>query len=113
MKKIILTLLLISFLTLSVIGLTTAVEPAPRVGLLEGLQRIINVLFAILVIVAVIFIILGAYSLMTAGGDQTKIETGRTKIIYAIIAVVVAILAWGVIDFVRRHIEGGGGGMWI
>ena len=143
MKKIILTLFLISFSVVPVIGLatdppevagcaglTTRAEclagfphegiihtcfwnhptaphcrhyapPAPEIAPLAALDTIINVLFTVLVVVAVIFIILGAFSLLTAQGDETKISTGRQKILYAIIAVVVALLARGLVDWVR------------
>ena len=100
MKKIILTLFLISFLVVPIVGLAT-IEPAPVVDPLDALDTIINVLFTVLVVVAVIFIILGAFSLLTAQGDDTKISTGRQKILYAIIAVVVALLARGLVDWVR------------
>ena len=77
------------------------IEPAPIVDPLDALDTIINVLFTVLVVVAVIFIILGAFSLLTAQGDDTKISTGRQKILYAVIAVVVALLARGMVDWVR------------
>ena len=100
MKKIILALLLIGFLVVPVIGLG-AIEPAPDIEPLDAIETIINVLFTILVAVAVIFIILGAFSLLTADRDETKISTGRQKILYAIIAVVVALLARGLVEWIR------------
>ena len=101
MKKIILTLLLISILV-PLIGLATALpEPPPLIDPVDALTTIANVLFGILVLAAVIFIILGAFSLLTADGDETKIGTGRQKILYAIIAVVVAMLARGLVEWIR------------
>ena len=100
MKRIILVLLLIGFLVVPVVGLAT-IEPAPEVPPLDALDTIINVLFTVLVIVAVIFIILGAFTLLTAQGDEDKINKGRTQILYALIAVVVAIAARGLVDWIR------------
>ena len=97
MKKFILVLLLISFLIMPVAGV---IADAPTIEFEGALQTIINVLFFLLITVAVIFIILGAFKLMTAQGDEESIKTGRTHILYAIIAVVVALLARGVIDWV-------------
>ena len=97
MKKFILVLLLISFLIMPVAGV---IADAPLIEFEGALQTIINVLFFLLITVAVIFIILGAFKLMTAQGDEESIKTGRTHILYAIIAVVVALLARGVIDWV-------------
>ena len=76
----------------------------PEVELEIGLERIANALFFILATVAVIFIIIGAFTLLTAQGDEDKIKTGRQQILYAVIAVVVGILAWGIIQFIRRAI---------
>ena len=101
MKKSILVLLLIAFLVLPVIVEATEVVTAPGIGLLAALEVIINVLFTLLVAVAVIFIIFGAFELLQAGGDPEKIGAGRAKILYAAIAVIVALLARGIIAFVR------------
>ena len=108
MKRIILVLLLIGFLAVPAIGAEQLPEApagqlpeAPVEHPLEMLDRIINVLFAVLVIVAVIFIILGAFTLLTAQGDEDKINKGRTQILYALIAVVVAIAARGLVDWIR------------
>ena len=82
-------------------GVTGEIEVAPKIPPLGALDTIINVLFTVLVIVAVIFIILGAFALLTAQGDEDKIKTGRQQILYAVIAVVVALLARGIVDWVR------------
>jgi len=105
MKKIVLTLLLISFLLLPVVG-SAAIIPAPEIGFLIGLDRIENIIFTILVAAAVIFVMIGAFQLLSAGGDTEKIGEGRQKILYAVIAVVVALLARGIIDFIRRAFPG-------
>ncbi len=100
MKKGVLALLLIGFLTLPIIGLAT-ITPAPEVPFLIGLDRIVNIIFTILVAAAVIFVMIGAFQLLTAGGDAEKVSQGREKILYAVIAVVVALLARGIIAFIR------------
>ena len=71
---------------------------------IETIRIIANLLFGILALVAVIFIILGAFALMTAQGDATKIETGRTQILYAIIAVIVAAVSWGAVTWILEQI---------
>ena len=81
--------------------------PIPDIPFLEGLERITNALFFILITVAVISIIIGAFMFLTAQGEEDKIKTGRQQILYAVIAVVVAIFARGIVDFIRRRLEGG------
>jgi uncharacterized protein involved in exopolysaccharide biosynthesis len=103
MKKIILILLLIGFV-FSGLPVYGDVIEAPELELMDALNTIINILFWILLTIAAGFIILGAYHLMTAQGDPTKLEVGKNKILYAIIAVVVAMLARGIIIFIREQL---------
>ena len=113
MKKIILTLFLVSFLFLPLFGMAQPAfdvgvgldEPAPYISLDRAIENITNILFALLIAAAVIFIIIGAFGLMTAGGDDTKLTEARKKILYAIIAVVIAILARGVVNFIIQELR--------
>ncbi len=77
-------------------------RPMPRVDLIPGILRVVDIIFTILVAAAVIFVMIGAFQLLTAGGDAEKVSQGREKILYAVIAVVVALLARGIIEFIRR-----------
>jgi FtsH-binding integral membrane protein len=61
--------------------------------LFSTINYIINWIFFILLIVAVIVGILGAYNIITSGGSAEKVETGRKLIMYAIIGVIVAMFA--------------------
>ena len=76
------------------------IKPPEGICPIKTIRRIAELLFGILAIVAVIFIIIGAFQLMTAQGDATKIETGRTQITYAIIAVIVAAVSWGAVGWI-------------
>ncbi len=51
-------------------------------------------------LVAVAFIIFGAYTLITAGGDPDNIAKGQKMITNAIIGLVLAALAFMIINFV-------------
>ena len=64
-----------------------------------------NWLFAFLLIVAVIFIFLAAFSYMTAAGDPEKMGKAKSKLIYAIIAIVIALVAKGV-QLILRDVLG-------
>ncbi len=57
-------------------------------------------IFWIVIALAVIFILVAAIGFLTAGGNPEKIEKARSQLIYALIAVAVAVLAWGLINFV-------------
>lgn len=108
MKKIFFSLILSSFLLLPAIGLATGdIGDAPEVPLIIGIGRIVNIIFTILMAAAVLFVMIGAFQFITAGGDTEKVTAAREKILYAVIAVVVALLSWGIIDLIRRGIYPG------
>lgn len=52
-----------------------------------------NWIFYIFSALAVIFIVIGAITMMTAAGDPEKFKTGRMYVLYAVIGVVVGLLA--------------------
>jgi len=105
MKKILSSLILISLLAVPVIGLAQA-ETAPTIDVMVALTRVTNWLFAILLIIAVIYIILAAYNFITAGGDPAKVQMARSNLMYALIGVAVALLARGLVALVRTIIGG-------
>ncbi len=59
-----------------------------------------NWMFGILLLLAVIFIVYAAFLYLTSGGDEDKTKTAKNYIIYAVIAIAVAILARGIIAVV-------------
>ncbi len=95
-----------SLKTFAVIGLIAPilalaqVPPTPPVapitsyvGVINLLNTITNWLFAILIALAVIFIIIAAFKYLTAGGDPEKVKSANHSLIYAVVAIAVAIVA--------------------
>lgn len=70
-------------------------------GVLENIVGWAQVFFYI---VATLFIILAAFSYLTASGDETKVKNAKTKIIYSLIAIAIAIIAGGVVALVRNFV---------
>lgn len=97
MKKIILGLVLASFLLLPVVLLAEA----PTVTPITALGKIRDALYSLLLIIATIFIILAAFNFITAAGDPEKVKTARNYVIYALVGVIVAVLARGFIDYIK------------
>jgi len=60
--------------------------------------------YSVLVALAVIFIIYAAFKFLTAGGDEKNIETAKQQLIYAIIALAVAMLATGVVAVMKEFL---------
>ncbi|MFA5135146.1 MAG: hypothetical protein WC505_05195 [Patescibacteria group bacterium] len=51
-------------------------------------------------LIAVIFILYGGFTWMTAGGNEDKISTAKKIITAAVIGLIVILLAWAIVTFV-------------
>ena len=111
-KKFLTVLAIMSFLVLPVFALGQAVPPAQPGEIVQAPQRspflivqnVVNVLFTVLLIAALIVIVIAAFTFVTAAGEPTKVQTARNLIIYAIIGIVVAIAARGIISYIRANV---------
>lgn len=61
---------------------------------------VINIAIFFIAIVAVIVIILGGVQFATSLGDPTKTTQGRNMLLYGVIGLAVAVLAWTIVNFV-------------
>lgn len=111
MKKVLLSLVAISLLVAPVIALAQTHEEAPELEVCCGpdsvVVRLMNWLFTILLIVAAVFIIIAAYYFITASGDPDKTKTARNFVLYALIGVLVAFAARGLVFLVRTIVTPG------
>lgn len=69
------------------------------------IKNIINVLLYGLGIVAVIAIIIGGFVYVTSNGDAAKIKKAKDIILYAVIGLVVALLAFAIVNFVIQRMR--------
>lgn len=61
---------------------------------------IVNVLLFIIGAVSVIMIIFGGFRYVTSGGDSGGVTSAKNTILYAIVGLVVAVLAYAIVNFV-------------
>ncbi len=61
--------------------------------IMDAIYTATDWIFAIVLAIAIIFIIWGAFTIMTAGGNSDRVTTGRNYIIYAIVGFIVALMA--------------------
>jgi hypothetical protein len=107
MKKII-TLSLLSILVAFPVfaQITGVVNPPEKIKTFEDIlalvNQIINYIFTALLIFAIIFILIAAFSWMTAAGDPTKTGQARDKLLYALIALAIGALAKGLVFMVAN-----------
>jgi cytochrome bd-type quinol oxidase subunit 2 len=89
-SKILITAGLISAIASTVLAQAGGGLPQDIKDIIERIKRILQ---SLAFIVAGIFIMLGGYSIITAGGSAEKVETGRRWILYAIVGLVVILIA--------------------
>ena len=71
------------------------------------IQTVINILLYVLGIIAVIMIIIGGIRFTTSDGDPAGVKSARNTIIYSVVGLVVAILAYAIVNLVvGRFITG-------
>lgn len=82
----------------------------PTIGNIDSFDKIFtNILKLIWPIVgglAAVMIVVAGIVFITANGDPEKIKTARTSLIWAVIGIVVAILAWSIPAIVTTGIGG-------
>ena len=66
--------------------------------------NILNAVIGVAGLVAVIFIIYGGVQYMTSSGDAGKIKKAKDTILYAVIGLIVCILAAAIVNFVINKV---------
>jgi len=102
MKKILLTAVLISLLVVPAVNVLAQEFPPADLDVMEVLERIVDWLFTILLVVAAIFIVVAAYYFVTATGNPETVSRARNFVMYALIGVAVAVASRGLVALVRR-----------
>jgi hypothetical protein len=63
-------------------------------------QTITNVLLFIIGAISVIMLIIGGIRYVVSGGDSSAVTSAKNTILYAVVGIVVAILAYALVNFV-------------
>jgi hypothetical protein len=71
----------------------SAIHDCPICCLLDTIYTVTDWIFAGVVALVVIFVLIGAFNLLTAAGSPEKVTSGRNYIIYAAVGMFVALLA--------------------
>lgn len=75
--------------------------------LLSQIAKVINVILGMVGIIAVVVIIIGGISFITSQGDPGKVTKARNTILYGVVGIAVALLAFAIVNFVLTGIFGG------
>ena len=68
-------------------------------------QTVSNILLILIGAVAVIMLIIGGFRYVASGGDSSAIEGAKNTILYAVIGIVVAFLAYAAINFLTEQLD--------
>lgn len=80
-------------------------------GVLQAMCTVFAWAFYFLIVLAVIFVIIAAFKYLTAAGDPEKVKSAGATLLYAAIAIGVALLARAVPTVVGSFLGGGGAGI--
>lgn len=68
-----------------------------------GLKQVVNVLLFLIGAVSVIVIIIGGIMFTVSAGDAGRAKKAKDTILYAVIGLIIAILAFSIVNFVVRQ----------
>ena len=66
---------------------------------------IINTVILIAGVLAAIFIIIGGFQYITSLGDPGKTKTAKTTILYAVVGLIIVLMAFAIVNFVAGVIK--------
>lgn len=67
--------------------------------------KVLSAIFGIIGVIAVIVIILGGVTYATSQGDPGKVQKGKNTILYGIIGLIIALLAFAITTFVINALQ--------
>ena len=70
-------------------------------------QTITNVLLFIIGAISVIMLIIGGIRYVVSGGDSSAVTSAKNTILYAIVGIIVALLAYALVNFVLTSFSAG------
>lgn len=78
--------------------------PLPSSDVTQTLPTILGIVFGIVGAIAVLYVTLSGFRYVTSAGDPQKIAKAKNGILYALIGVVVAILAEAIVVYVGSNL---------
>ncbi len=77
-------------------------QPCDIAAFITWIKELINTLLIIVIPIGIIFIIYGAFVIMTAGGSEDKAKKGKDIITAAVIGVAVSFGAWLIVTTIKQ-----------
>ena len=82
------------------------VKPDSKVngGLMTKLNTVIIVIVGLVGIVSVVMIVIGGITFATSQGDTAKTTKGKNTVLFGIVGLIVALLAFAIVNFVLKSV---------
>lgn len=77
---------------------------AATTGLMPMIKNIIDIVLGVVGIIAVVMMIMGGISFITSQGDAGKVTKARNTILYGVVGLIVALLAFAIVNFVLGNL---------
>ena len=71
---------------------------------MDRATTIINVIVGVVGVIAVAVIVIGGIFYTTSAGDAAKAKKGQNAILYGIVGLIIAILAYAIVNFVLKNV---------
>ena len=84
-------------------GVDDAGGAGSKVSLGNLIKTVVNVLLYILGAIAVIMIVIGGIKYTTSNGDSSAVTSAKNTIMYAVIGLVIAMMAYAIVNFVIQQ----------
>lgn len=85
-------------------------QPTELFGSSGVITSLTNILLFIVGALSVIMIIVGGLRYVISGGNSTAVSTAKNTILYAIVGLIIAFLAFAAVNFVLGNLSPGGTG---
>lgn len=80
-------------------GITAAGGGDPGMSFDASVKNIVNILLYLLGAIAVVMIVIGGIRYATSNGEASSIKSAKDTILYAVIGLIVAIMAYAIVNF--------------
>lgn len=87
-------------------GATDAQPTGAPTDLMAQVKNVTNVLLLIVGVASVIMLIIGGLRYIFSGGSKEAVDGAKNTILYAVIGIVVALLAFAIVNFVLGRFGG-------
>ena len=89
-------------------GIDTATTSEMKGKSIDGdkglIKTVVNVLLWVVGILSVIMIIFSGFRYITSAGDASKTKSARSTLIYSVVGLIVAIMAWAIVNMVINRL---------